>query len=996
LWGLRLGETMRILLPILLSLSLHAGTIAQWTFADSANHGVLLAEAGELDGLEIVAEPSSFGAGLFAQKGSSELPGGTVLLHVERGKDFSGEPISAAVEKAQFAEFAIQVDGLQEGEYLELDSFTWKSRSNGSKHVSGALIYQVAVNGELSGKPREFAKTEMGDCSGPIARRIGNGRLVLRIYLAGFDAKSDSADGLQGFTNFHAGLQLGAVELQGRVGGRSYTFAEHVLPTLKSRCFKCHGPDKQKGDIRLDTLATDLANNAAAAETWHDAANLIMRGEMPPEDARELSDEQRGILLGWIEENLEHAIAGGLRFSEGVVMRRLNRAEYQFTMSDLLGFEMDYTRELPADALSPDGFRNNGAALGMSGLRLESYLASAREAMDFALVDGEQPERVAEVIKAKTMKMRGKRYVGAASDRLGRVNFWTGAFNEFPETGPFTIRITARAERKPGQPAPIVAARYGYFVTGLTINIMDDAGSIEIPSTESAVYEIRGRAEFMPAAEAQVPRDKINGIIALQNVLNDGQGAPKQEEVITESVNKKGKTVRKKSKKYIEDPDFPKVIIEKVELVRQDYPSWPPPVHRRLAPESASLSIVLSNFLRRAWRRPPSDAEVAEWMTHLEAIRAEGDSDVDLLRETFAAILASPGFLYLLEPAEEGDARPLSAHELATRLSYFLWSSLPDAELSARADSGELLKPEILRAEFARLLAHPRAARFAEQFATQWLDLDGVDRVAINPQYYGDFDNALKPYLAQESIAFFREILRSDSSALQFIDADFTMLNGPLARHYGLDGPASQQFERVSLQGTDRPGGLLAHASMHLSGSDGADSHPIRRAVWIRERLLHDPPKPPPPDVPDIEDSVPNFTKLSIREQLSVHRQKAACADCHRGIDPWGIALERFDAIGKLRDKTARGKKRVSTETVLPGGYPIDGLRDLQAHLLEYRRGQFAHALVSKLLTFGLGRSVELDDKPLIKRLAAEFAKDDYRLQGLMANIVSSEAFRTR
>ena len=298
--------------------------------------------------------------------------------------------------------------------------------------------------------------------------------------------------------------------------------------------------------------------------------------------------------------------------------------------------------------------------------------------------------------------------------------------------------------------------------------------------------------------------------------------------------------------------------------------------------------------------------------------------------------------------------------------------------------------------QFSRMLADEKADRFAEQFSRQWLDLEGVDRVAINPQYYKDFDNRLKPDMVGETQAFFREILRSNTSALQFLDADFTMLNATLAKHYGLSGPRSQFFERVSLKGTNRPGGLLGHASTLLAGSDGADSHPIKRAVWIREHLLHDPPNPPPPDVPELAKSVPNFEKLSIREQLNIHREKAACAECHRNIDPWGIALERYDAIGLSREKTATQKKPVSSDTVLPGNHPVSGLADLQKHLLNERRDQFAHALVSKMLIYALGRDLEFKDQPLIEELSKSFAKNDYRLPALMANIAKSQPFLSR
>jgi hypothetical protein len=471
---------------------------------------------------------------------------------------------------------------------------------------------------------------------------------------------------------------------------------------------------------------------------------------------------------------------------------------------------------------------------------------------------------------------------------------------------------------------------------------------------------------------------------------------------VIEEKDKKGKIRKKKVKVFPEDPDFPRIIIESVEIIRNDYPSWPPPPHRRIIREGEELSDpqalekILARFLRRAWRRPANGDEVNKWLAHYERMRKQADTPVLALREILSAALASSHFLYLSEPFRSDQPRKLNAHELATRLSYFLWSSMPDEELSALADSGRLLESKVLREQFARMLADDKADRFAGQFSMQWLDLEGVDRVAVNPQYYKDFDNALKPDMIAETQAFFREILRSNTSALQFLDADFTMLNARLAKHYGLKGPRSQNFERVSLHGTDRPGGVLGHASTHLAGSDGADSHPIKRAVWIREHLLHDPPNPPPPDVPSVEKSVPNFEKLSIREQMEVHREKEACADCHRNIDPWGIALERFDAIGLPREKTARRKKPVSTDTVLPGNYPAGGLGDLQKYLLTERRDQFVRALVTKIFIYALGRSVELRDSPLIEELSESFARDGYRLPSLMADIVTSQPFLSR
>ena len=228
---------------------------------------------------------------------------------------------------------------------------------------------------------------------------------------------------------------------------------------------------------------------------------------------------------------------------------------------------------------------------------------------------------------------------------------------------------------------------------------------------------------------------------------------------------------------------------------------------------------------------------------------------------------------------------------------------MPDDELRALADQNRLRDSEVLTVQIKRMLMNPKSNRFAEEFSKQWLDLGGVDRVAVNPRYHQNFDNRLKPYMQAESLEFFKEIFRKDAPMTQIIDADFTMLNARLAKHYGLEGPKSQNFERTPLKGTNRDGGILGHASIHLSGSDGAESHPIRRAVWVRERLLHDPPKPPPPDVPGIEESVADFEKLSLREQLEFHRQKESCNDCHRTLDPWGIACLLYTSPSP-RDRT--------------------------------------------------------------------------------------------
>ncbi len=761
---------------------------------------------------------------------------------------------------------------------------------------------------------------------------------------------------------------------------------DHVLRT---HCYGCHGPEKQKAKIRFDTLASDFVRDRRAAETWHDALDAVAAGEMPPEDEPELNAEERAALTGWIRGKLDEAIAAMQGKSEGVVLRRLNKAEYRYTLGDLLGLPGNYGEKLPEDSLSDDGFANNGAALGMSALQLEYYLETAREALGRVLVEGEQPERTVQTA-TESAAIKGVA-PGIPGLRLGRANYFALRVENVPRSGDFTVRVTARVD-SPNARTAFLGAEYGNKISG-AISLLKPVGTADVASAEARVYAFRGRAEDFP----MIPREgeKYLQLLVLKNVLDDGEPLPEPKK------NAKGK----ETKEYPEDPDFPKIVVESAEFVSHDYAQWPPERHRRIM-VSQDPREVLRNFLAKAWRKPATEAELDRVFAHFQAVAAQTDSQVAAIRETLAAALASSNFLYLVEPhLKTGESRPLDAYELASRISYFLWSSMPDARLFELAASGELLQPATLRSEVTRMLADAKSERFIEQFTTQWLDLGGLERVAVNPQFYPDFDDALKADMIGETRAFFAEILRSGHSALEFLDADWTMANAALTKHYGgLTGPKSQKFERVSLKGANRPGGLLGHASMHLANSDGEDSHPINRAIWIRERLLHDPPLPPPPNVPALDSTDPDFAKLPIREQLKIHRADPACADCHNGIDPWGIALDHFDAVGLWRDEIRRpsGKRGkfdripVDARDTLPGGVKLDGVESLQAYLLEERRDQFAHALVSKLLTYALGRSLELGDEPALDALTDDFAQDGYRLPGLIQAIATSEPFLTR
>jgi hypothetical protein len=774
-------------------------------------------------------------------------------------------------------------------------------------------------------------------------------------------------------------------------------YGSQVKPVLQAHCFKCHGEQEQKGDLRLDTLSSNFAQDRRAAERWHDVRDAINLGEMPPEDEPDLSSQDRRLLTTWIDDQIEALAASEKSTAGQVVLRRLNRVEYQNTMRDLLGIETDYAKNLPPEGLSEDGFRNNGLTLQMSALQLEYYLQAARDGLSKAIVTGGQPEvfrhQFSNSIKDKN---RG-------SNRLDDDEQFVAKLMEYPSAGEILIRVKARAKLVEGRGYPQLRAAIGYRADVQAPRRF--IPPVDVTSEEWETFEFRDRIEHFPLPSKT--QSKFPGLLVwLDNAYAEGANKPLKPR--RKAKQKKGKNAPEVAEQP-SPPTYPLIEIESIEFVGPVFESWPPQHHtqilfpdRRAESEQASyVTAVLQRFMTRAFRRPVTDQEIIPYQQFFAQVRRTSSSFEAAMRETLAMVLISPDFLYLFEPGKE--KRPLDDWELASRLSYFLWSTMPDQRLRQLAGEGKLRQQEVLRGEVARMIADPRSWQFVEQFAQQWLDLGGIDRVAINPEFYPDFDNALKPSLRGETLNFFATVLYEKLSALNFLDSDFTMLNEPLAKHYGLSGPRGSQFERVDVTAGQR-GGVLTHAGVLLGNSTGDDSHPVKRAVWLRERLLNDPPADPPPNVPNLDSTDPNFAALPVREQLRLHRQDAACNDCHRGIDPWGIALENFGADGLWRNeilrKKAKGKglegRPVEAATVLPDGSKIAGLGELKTYLLTQRRGQFAKAFTTKLLTYALGRTLELTDQPAIDELTAKFVEADYRMDQLIQLIVAAESFQTK
>jgi len=814
--------------------------------------------------------------------------------------------------------------------------------------------------------------------------------------------------------------------------GEILTFTRDVEPLLQKLCGDCHGAKKAKQDLQLSLLDHELANGNDA-ETWQDVLDRVNLGEMPPPKAKQPTKAERRILVEWLTAGLREAAKSKRHAAGRVVMRRLTRYEYQNTMRDLLGVELNYAAELPPEPLSPDGFLNNGASLEMSPTQIEAFLKSARLGLDEAIVSGDRPE-VHRYQKEKTDvgRLPNKRVAG---HEPVNPEFILGV-DTFPRRGEFEVRIQAGAIIPDGHDFPRLRLSMGCLpgiihVPRKVVGEVDVRASVEEPET----FVFRGRIEDFPQP-GDVPFGNIdfNGMMVLVDFVDAG-GKELRYPGRTYAVPPPKKKPTPKGKKptvaaypapppTAENPRLD-IVIKSVEFESPVITAWPPKSHSQIlfagdakpqTPDDEKLYVqdVLGRFAARAFRRPVSADELRAMIEFFEAIRSESSSFEEAMRETLALVLVSPHFLYIVETRDEptlpkqSGKQPLGDFELASRLSYFLWSSMPDDRLFDLAKEQELSKPQILEQEVRRMLSDDRSTEFVTRFADQWFDLAALDRVAVNPEFYPEFDNGLKLQMAAQTREFLAEVLRSKESCLDLLDSDWTVLNRSLAMHYGMTGPRSSKFERVALRGDQRRGGLLGQGAFLLSNSDGQQPHPIKRAVWILDRLLDSPPAPPPPDVSELDSESPGLAGLSLKEQLAAHRDKEACGNCHRGIDPWGVPLENFNAVGLWqetsavrRDGKAKGGKKtvgvpVDASSILPDGTKIDGLNELKKYLRENRRELFARAVVTRLTAYALGRSLDLGDRRTIDELTSVFIESDFRLNQLIVSLVSSESFLTK
>ena len=636
---------------------------------------------------------------------------------------------------------------------------------------------------------------------------------------------------------------------------------------LKEHCLRCHGPEKAKGDLRLDQLETDFSK-PSVFERWREVVSRTQSGEMPPKKEPRPAAAQAQAFVRAVNARLDEAAAKH-RAAGRTVLRRLNRVEYENTVNDLFGVNVMVKEMLPEDSVA-QGFDNVGAALNVSPVLIERYLDAAEVALTAAVAPVHKLESTRErfnlIDSLPTWFVAG---VWQQDD--GVVLFRSSGDSasdlrkfKAPAPGRYRFRIAASAHNS-ATPLAMSVWLGNFVVSG---NFSRHVGFFDAPAGPQPTV-----IEFEERLGAKNDTVKITPVALPHVYLNQ---------------------------KNIPEYPGPGLKIHWVEVEGPFPEAWPTESYRRVFgdvdPKTGTLADaekLLRAFLPRAFRRPVAEGEVKPFVAVVaEALEMKQPFEV-ALRAGYKAVLTSPKFLYLREPAG-----PLDDHALGTRLAYFLWSAPPDEVLSALAAKGELRKPEVLRTQVERMLKDPRSRAFTANFTGQWLSLRDIAATTPDKQLYPEFEEWLQGSMVRETHAFFDVLLNENLSVKHFVDSDFAMLNGRLARHYGIPDVHGVAFRKVALKPEWHRGGVLTHASVLKVTANGTSTSPVSRGVWLLDRILGKPAPPPPPNVPAIEPDIRGAT--TIREQLAKHRATENCAGCHARIDPPGFALENYDVkIGR-------------------------------------------------------------------------------------------------
>ncbi|MEZ0255338.1 MAG: DUF1592 domain-containing protein [Chthoniobacter sp.] len=789
--------------------------------------------------------------------------------------------------------------------------------------------------------------------------------------------------------------------------------AEPFDAFLEKHCIRCHGPEKSKGDLRIDQLSRDF-KLGTDSHHWADVIEQINSGEMPPKKEKKPTEEEIGAFVTSLDSQLKEGRAARMAARPAVALYRLSREEYQNTVYDLLGVRYDPTK--PGELIDDSrwhGFERIGSELTLSPSHVDRYYRAAGTVLDRAFPSASGDARKVRKTAAD-LRYNGGKEQQEALDRFGikrplRYLLFPGTVqnalspNWFGKTGPeqsglYKVRIQASGIRPPGgQPAHLsIGKRTGEETVDGLIEF-----DLTAPEDKPQVYEFDVFLE-MPAT--------LDFCVVATDVVDRRSGAAFRNALGSRS----GYIFTHSSETMLLNPNAPQMFDDKgnglFSTVLLDWIEWEGPLQtdaekaRRnglLPSDDAAPEVIaedLQRFAERAWRRPVAKAELEEYLKSYRTEREAGEKPADAYRVAMQGVLTSRNFIYLVEGEPEARER-LNDWELASRLSYFLWSSMPDDALFTAAKGGAL-NSEGLKKEVDRMLTDSRINRFVDDFSRQWLQLHRVGTFPPDKKLYPTYDAWLETSMRAEPVEFFREMFVKNLPMDGFLDSDWTMVNSRLCDFYKLPEPKADGFQRVSLKPEDHRGGLLTMgASLGLT-SNGTRHRPVHRGVWLSEVILGKTPPPPPANVPAIEPNPPKSAKATLREKLEAHRNNANCAACHAKIDPLGLAWDNYDAIGqwRTREKVPAGVGEdplINPAGVMPDGRAFKDANEFKRLLIE-DHDKFVNAFIEHLCTYGLRRVLTFDDQDDIKAIEAEAKKNQYGVKDIVRAVALSNLMRKR
>jgi hypothetical protein len=784
---------------------------------------------------------------------------------------------------------------------------------------------------------------------------------------------------------------LHAVDVQepadGSAAGRAF---------LDQYCLTCHNSRLRTAGLALD--GKDVANVPAAAEVWEKVVRRLRAGAMPPPGARKPHQAASDAFVSYLERSLDLASAARPNPGRTEALHRLNRAEYQNAIRDLLALDVDAASLLPADAADQHGFDNIASVLSISPALLERYVSAARKISRLAVGLPPQP-----TIDTYDVPLTLSQEDLMSEDLPFGSRGGAAIRHNFAVDGEYAFRIRLQTN-------------YVGYIRGLD---RPHLVQLRIDGAQIRQFSVGGEAKGGPAPYSY--EGNIVGDPAWERYMQHADEALQLRVPLRAGVHVVGVSFLREQweREGILQPrqfGFPLAVnavpdgnpgLGSLEIAGPYNVSGPgdSPSRRRIfvcrperrSEEERCARRILSELVQRAYRHPASSADLQLLMRFYRAGRAEASFD-DGIQAALERLLAGPDFLFRIErdPARlaAGTAYQISDLELASRLSFFLWSSIPDDPLLDVARRGKLREPAMLEEQVRRMLRDPRSNALTENFAGQWLYLRNMRTAHPDPETFPEFDDSLREALQRETELFVDSQIHGDRSVPELLSANYTFLNERLARHYGIPNVYGSRFRRVTLSNTDQRGGLLGHGSLLTVTSYPNRTSPVLRGKWLLENILGTPPPPPPPNVPALPERGDGGKPASVRDRLELHRKSPACSVCHSQMDPLGFALENFNAIGAWR-LTGEAGTPIDSSGTLSTGVKFEGVAGLRTVLLN-RREEFVRTVSEKLLTYALGRRLEYYDMPAVRAIARDAARDDYRWSALTIGIAKSAPFQMR